>query len=327
MNELKSFFKVADKIILEPLGKEVLGFTSDNAYNYFIAAKDTHKSYESLSVLLEGTTMEMCTMYLKELDDVPTAQGFLDWCSNNSNETFSLIYQLIFNFALSIYVQKVGVRLNNWNMIDAGRMKFLIFFYSFNHPIYQEVEYRDLKNRAMYPDILTQFFEKNSCFTKSKLDLNHQGGDFCLENKIKRHKMIAPKGITSNETWRTISRGLDEIEKVQVNTNKMLEDYEDEHYKDTDLYNEIVTWRALLRSSEMLNSKEEAGVIRNIFGEPLSFDLDNLTLKTEEKMEEYWSKAATGTPLQNIRYTPVLVMNRVRSLSHALVHARVDIRV
>ena len=62
MNELKSFFKVADKIMLEPLGKEVLGFRSDKAYSYFIAAKDTHKSFETLCVLLEGTAMEMCTM-------------------------------------------------------------------------------------------------------------------------------------------------------------------------------------------------------------------------------------------------------------------------
>ena len=140
MNELKSLFKVADKIILEPLGKEVLGFISDKAYSYFIAAKDIHKSYETLCVLLEGTAMEMCVMYyVKELNGIPaTARGFLNWCSNNSNETFSLIYQLIFNFALSIYVQKVGVRLNNWEMIDAGRLKFLPFFYSFNHPIYQE---------------------------------------------------------------------------------------------------------------------------------------------------------------------------------------------
>ena len=195
-------------------------------------------------------------------------------------------------------------------MIDAGHAKFSSFFYSFNHPIYQEVEYRDLASRAEYPDCLTQFFKKNSCFNISKRDLNHQGGDFCLENKIKRHKMIAPKGKTSSDNWRTISRGIDEIEKIQENANKMLELYEDDKYKDTDIYNEIVSWRAVLRSSGMLNGTEEEGLVKNIFGEPLSFDLDNLTLKTEEKMEEYWSIVANGIPLQNIRYTPVKNISR-----------------
>ena len=44
--------------------------------------------------------------------------------------------------------------MNNWDMMDAGRMKFLPLFYSFNHSVYKEVEYRDLANRAIYPQQL-----------------------------------------------------------------------------------------------------------------------------------------------------------------------------
>ena len=46
MNQLKSFFKVADQIILEALGKEVLNFSSPRAYKYFLSANDTHKSFQ-----------------------------------------------------------------------------------------------------------------------------------------------------------------------------------------------------------------------------------------------------------------------------------------
>lgn len=76
MNELKSLFKVLDHIILEPLGKEVLGFSSDKAYNFFISAKDTHKSYETLRVIVEGTAMEMCSMYVKESSTVSPQEFF-----------------------------------------------------------------------------------------------------------------------------------------------------------------------------------------------------------------------------------------------------------
>ena len=104
MNQLKSLFKVLDQIILEPLGKEVLGFCSDKAYSYFSNAKDTHKSYETLRVFLEGTAMEFCSLYVQSNQSV-SAQGFLNWCNENNNETFTLVYQLVFNFALAIYVQ------------------------------------------------------------------------------------------------------------------------------------------------------------------------------------------------------------------------------
>ena len=39
MNQLKSIFKVLDKIMLEPLGKEVLNFESLKAFDYFIRGK------------------------------------------------------------------------------------------------------------------------------------------------------------------------------------------------------------------------------------------------------------------------------------------------
>lgn len=210
-------------------------------------------------------------------------------------------------FALAIYVQKSGVRRNNWDMIDAGRMKFLPFFYGFNHPIYHEVEYRDLYLRALYPQEITDFMEVNSCYNRSSLELNYQGGDFCLENTIKKHKMVAPKGVVSNGTWRKISRGLDKIDAVLENASKILETGDKSEYKDADVYNEIIRWRAVLRSSDMLTNKEEEGVIKNIFSEPIPFELDDITVTVEEKMKEYWTEAASGTPLQNIRHQRLLV--------------------
>ena len=196
-------------------------------------------------------------------------------------------------------------------MLDSGRMKFLPFFYAFNHPIYQEVEYRDLQYRVSYPGNIYEFMKSNSCFSTST-DLNHQGGDFCLENKIKRHKMVAPKGIINNNIWRTISRGLDKIEKIQHHGEQMVGAGNSNRYTDTELYHEIVTWRAVLRSSGMLQKDEEEGIIKNIYGELLSPDSDDFTCKLESKMQEYWDIVALGTPLQHIKYKKTWCYSRQR---------------
>ena len=52
MNQLKTNFHVVNDIFLHPLGDQVLNFTSQKAYKYFVDAKDTHKSYQALEVLL-----------------------------------------------------------------------------------------------------------------------------------------------------------------------------------------------------------------------------------------------------------------------------------
>ena len=87
MNQLKTFFKVADKVFGEVLGKEVFNFNSEKSYSYFIQCKDNHKAWQSLEVFLHGLTMELIFMYMKSLDvsEVPNTMGFLEWLSQQSS--------------------------------------------------------------------------------------------------------------------------------------------------------------------------------------------------------------------------------------------------
>ena len=46
-------------------------------------------------------------------------------------------------------------KLGDWNneeIQNAGRYKFMELFYAFNHIIYQEIEYHDLKQKVVVPD-------------------------------------------------------------------------------------------------------------------------------------------------------------------------------
>ena len=58
--------------------------------------------------------------------------------------------------------------------------------------------------------------DENLTFSKSNLNHNHQGDDFVLEEKIKRHKMIAPKRSISKDMWKRISRSIDDIDSIYV---------------------------------------------------------------------------------------------------------------
>ena len=66
-------------------------------------------------------------------------------------------------------------------------------FYAFQHPIYQEIESRDFVALMVYPTEIKNVLDKNLAFTTTK-ESNPADGDFWLENKIKQHKLIAPKG-------------------------------------------------------------------------------------------------------------------------------------
>ena len=68
MNQMKKFFKVCDQVFMEPLGKEVFKFESNKAYDYFINAKDTHKSFQAITVLLFGATAELCHNLSKKVN-------------------------------------------------------------------------------------------------------------------------------------------------------------------------------------------------------------------------------------------------------------------
>ena len=138
-------------------------------------------------------------------------------------------------------MQNLGVHCNDRKIISAGSCKFVPLFYAFNQPIYQDIEYYDLQNMAMYSKEIKALPDDNMSFSSSQLDPNHLGGDFVLEGKTKRLKMIAPKGVVSNEMWKCISRGFNKIEGICIQADFVLNIQENDIYKEINIYDEITT--------------------------------------------------------------------------------------
>ena len=108
-----------------------------------------------------------------------------------------------------------------------------------------------------------------------------------MEGETKKHKMVVPKGPISDDMWRTISRGIDEIEEICEKAEENLHVSKDDTYQETDLYDEITAWRTLLRSSKMLDTNGPKGVMMNIYGEVLCDDIIGLTENAIELMERF----------------------------------------
>ena len=50
--------------MLEPLEKEILHFDLPKAYKFFIDKKVIHKAFQTLQILLPGTSSEFCKIYI-----------------------------------------------------------------------------------------------------------------------------------------------------------------------------------------------------------------------------------------------------------------------
>ena len=103
----------------------------------------------------------------------------MNWQSTVENPVLKLVCELALNIGLGIHLHRAGEQNNDYHC-EAGCLKYINMFFGFKHLIYQEVEYSDLKNKVLYPDIVKQRQKINVSFSdfKSMQNANHQSGDF-----------------------------------------------------------------------------------------------------------------------------------------------------
>ena len=80
MNQLKTVLNIMNKIMLEPLGKQALKLKSPKAYKFLVNARDTHKAYQTLLILVFGTAAEICLKNVQSCTEKKvnvTQQGLL----------------------------------------------------------------------------------------------------------------------------------------------------------------------------------------------------------------------------------------------------------
>ena len=296
-----------DKICFSVLGNDVLNFKSPTAYKYFTEAKDNHKSWQAFKIFLHGLMLELIHTFSLQCKEDIGPIGFLKWQRETTSGTMKLIFQLVLAYALGIYAQRVGDRNNDIHVSDAGRYAFIDWFYGFKHPIYREIQYQDLRNKALYPEEVKRQRSKNFSFSSTDIDARNQGGDFLLEQKVKRQKMLAPKGVVKKETWKCVSRSVDDVDVVCKNTFQFLQILDNTRSRSILLSPEIKEWTVILRDSEYLFQENGNSIVHNINGEELNEELSDLSINLTEKHKKFWTAHANGIKLENIHYKNIEV--------------------
>lgn len=111
--------------------------------------------------------------------------------------------------------------------------------------------------------------------------------------------MIASKEDITNETWRRLSWCFDDVSVTTQQTKLTMNIEDDDNYKDPDLYDGIFSWSKLLRTSDMLNDKQNNGYIHNIYGETLSPELKCFAENAEGKMKTFFKLVEEGQEINN----------------------------
>ena len=145
-------------------------------------------------------------------------------------------------------------------------------FFAFKRPIYREVEYRELRNKILHPDSVKNLLDKNITLSTNETDSKCQGGDFMLQEKIKRQKELVPKGVVSSKTWQRVFHSIDKVEDIVDNAKTKLGISSLALARNILLEKEIVEWCALLRISSFISNTRCASA-RNIYGEKFSVDI------------------------------------------------------
>ena len=140
-----------------------------------------------------------------------------------------------------------------------------------------------------YQPAIRKVRDANMSFTQSDSKFKSQGGDFVLEGKVKRQKLLVPNGPVKADTWKSLARCLDEFEEIYAASNKHLK-IQSTSEKIVDLVSEISIWQSVLRSSNYLSTDNFSDSPKNIFGELLSQDVVSLSMNAKKKRMEVWKQ-------------------------------------
>jgi 7-cyano-7-deazaguanine synthase in queuosine biosynthesis len=224
LNMLKCFNKLSWQPLLKHLGR-ILNFESEKAQTSLLNVSNHHKSWDAFLVLFLGTADELLIPYVRDSiihHKVPNVDDYMKWASALHDDTYSFVREIMFTYALSILIYRIGVRRNNSEYIQTGRIKFSPLFTITHAPKYTEIELRQSIIRTTSPAPVTDFFYENESFSNSYHPSRHEGADYCLENVNRLTKKFKPPGVPDPDQWLEIFRNLMPLEKVYYVINLFL---------------------------------------------------------------------------------------------------------
>ena len=115
-------------------------------------------------------------------NQIPSTAHYFEWQSQFKDKTYSFVMEMIFTYALAIFIYRIGVRRNNSEFIQCGRIKFSPLFCLMHSPKYTDIQLKQSMIRSKCPPQILDFLGNNESFLNSSHPSRHEGADYCLEN-------------------------------------------------------------------------------------------------------------------------------------------------
>lgn len=89
--------------------------------------------------------VEFLLVYVRDLSIfLFFVSGFYEWYVGVKNFNYKFMVEVVFLYCFVFYVFRVGVRCNNFIVINVFKIKFLLLFFGFNMLFYMEIYMRDI---------------------------------------------------------------------------------------------------------------------------------------------------------------------------------------
>ena len=222
---------------------------------------------------------------------------------------------MTFLYLLSFSLLTEAVRKNHHQRIITARVQFAPLFYSFHHPKYQRLHFRDILQRVQMPKELRNYINANESFSVSGKDNAGQGGDFVHEELDKRIKSLLPPIMPTNDIWTRVCRKLTDLEEIRdnainiVTTKKRYENFS----------NEVTMLRQEIRSNfSFVNNPYTYSNVKSIEGYDLDFALVEIKYSAEENYQSYKENFFTNNSFDIKIKTPIFVTEQERIESNKI---------
>ena len=197
---------------------KILGFNSLKAQLACQKANDHHKAMQILEIFLYGTADELLVPFVRQCiaeGNVPCVEKYYLWLSKVKDPNYLFMKDVVFTYVFALFLFRGGIRRNNSDVLLSARTKFSALFYGLNMINYQEIDYRDLKMRVLSPPQVSEYITQNESFSTGGHPTKGEGGDFVLENKNRRIKMLLPAGVPTPNRWLRVCRSFDILDEVR----------------------------------------------------------------------------------------------------------------
>ena len=172
-----------------------------------------------VGIFLYGTADELLVPFVRQCltnNMIPSVEKFYVWLSSVKDPNYLFMKDMVFTYVFSLILFRAGIRRNNSEVILSSRTKFSSLFSGLNMTGYQEIDIRDITMQVLAPSAVTDHLNKNESYSMSVHPSKGEGGDFVLENKNRRIKMLIPSGVPSENRWLRVCRSFDILDQVRI---------------------------------------------------------------------------------------------------------------